>query len=134
MKAELVSFGNYLLQRYEVMEYSTDGKNTPLFLRQVCDADLSNWEYENPDLEDGGVPFKAHTDYASRYEIGEEVKVCLLPEGQESFPCFPATVIAVHFTVSKVKYDLEIRFYGDHKTRIYNIDSILVQDKTYGEI
>lgn len=132
MKSHLVSFGNYLLRRYEVMEYSTDGKNEPLFVREVSDADLANWEHENPELGEGGVPFKAHTDYPSRYGIGEKVKVCLLPEGEESFPCIPAVVVAVHFTNSKVKYDLELKFYGEHATRIYNVDSILVKDVDYG--
>lgn len=131
MKANLVSFGNYLLQRYDVQVHSTDGKNTPLYLRQVTDADLANWEHENPQFEGGGVPFKAHTDYPSRYEIGEPVKLFLMPEGEETFPGLNAKVTAVHFTSGKVKYDLEIKFYGDYSTRIYNVDSILVKDLDY---
>jgi len=133
MKAELVSFGNHLLKTYGVQVYSTDGNNTPLYLREVSDADIANWEHENSDGNNGGFPFKAHTDYPSRYAIGEKVKVFLMPEGEETFPGFNATVIAVHFTISKVKYDLELKFYGDHVTRIYNVDSILVKDLDYGK-
>jgi len=134
MKAELVSFGNHLFKTYNVQVHSSDGNNAPLYQREVSDADLANWEDENRDmLSSGGVPFKAHTTYSSRYAIGEKVKVFLMPEGEETFPGFNATVIAVHFTISKVKYDLEIRFYGEHVTRIYNVDSILVKDLDYGK-
>jgi hypothetical protein len=133
MKSHLVSFGNYLLKQYNVMVHSTDGTNQPLFQREVSDADIANWEHENPDLEDGGVPFKAHTDYPSRYKIGEKVKVFLMPEGEETFPGINATIIAVHFTLSKVKYDVEFNFAGGHSTRMYNIDSILVKDLDYGK-
>jgi hypothetical protein len=133
MKAQLVSFGNYLFARYNVKVHSTDGNNTPLYDRQVTDADLANWEHENQHFEGGGVPFKAHTEYPSRYEIGEKVKLFLMPEGEESFPGINARIIAVHFTTGKVKYDVEIKFHGEHTTRLYNIDSILVQDFDYGK-
>jgi hypothetical protein len=133
MKAQLVSFGNYLFTRYNVKVHSTDGNNTPLYDRQVTDADLANWEHENQHFEGGGVPFKAHTDYLSRYEIGEKVKLFLMPEGEETFPGINARVTAVHFTTGKVKYDLEIKFYGDYSTRLYNIDSVLVKDFDYGK-
>lgn len=223
METHLVSFGNYLFGTYGVKVHSTDGKNTPLYQRQVSDADLANWKHENPDLglpmksltfvppelerlyviegifhaqaatrnvlpnltmcnegpqiyftysedpensikgvhahgrklsrkmlEDlsilevtrlivdeidsiipktgGGIPYKKHTDYPSRYKIGEKVKLFIMPEGVDTFSGFPATITAVHFTESKVKYDLEIEFYGDYTTRVYNIDSILVKD------
>lgn len=86
-----------------------------------------NYEYDYA-KRPGGVPERLHTLYPSRYEIGEKVKVFLMPEGEETFPGFNAVVTAVHFTISKVKYDLEIKFYGEHTSRIYNVDSILVKD------
>lgn len=128
MKTDLVSFGNYLLKTYNVNVHSTDGYNAPLYTRQVSDADLKNWEGENPQLNGGGTPFKAHTSYPSRYELGEKVKIFIMPEGEETFPGFTGIITAVHFTQSKVKYDVEIKFYGDYSTRIYNLDSILVKD------
>lgn len=118
---QLVSFGNFLLDVYGVMVYSNEGKNLPLYKREVSDADFCNWRTEN-------VPKESYTEYPSRYAIGDKVKVFLMPEGEESFPGFNATVKAVHFTNSKVKYDLEIKFSGDWTTRVYNIDSILVSD------
>jgi len=133
MRAQLVSFGNYLLKTYGVNVHSTDGSNQPLYQREVSHADLENWEHENPQLEDGGVPFKAHTKYPSRYALDEKVKVFLMPEGAEDFPGFTGIITAIHFTNGKVKYDVEIKFYGDHSTRIYNLDSILIQDLDFGK-
>lgn len=128
MRTQLVSFGNYLLKEYGVQVHSTDGSNQPMYQREVSDADISNWEHANPDMEDGGYPFKAHTAFPSRYAIGDKVKLFLMPEGEESFPGINAEITAVHFTISKVKYDVEVRFHGDYTTRLYNIDSILVGD------
>ncbi len=65
----------------------------------------------------------------SEHQIDEKVMVFLLPEGHESFPGFTGIVTGVHFFSGKVKYDLEIRFYGDVSTRIYNIDSVLIQKR-----
>jgi hypothetical protein len=127
MKSHLVSFGNYLFNRYNVKVHSGDGNNVPLYERTVSDADLSNWEAENPALQG-----KAHTDYPSRYEIGEKVKLFLMPEGEESFPGLNAKILAVHFTNSTIKYDLEIKFAGEYTTRVYNIESIFVKDLDYG--
>lgn len=42
-KRKLVSFGNYLLEKYNVMVYSTDGKNIPIYRREVTHADIENW-------------------------------------------------------------------------------------------
>lgn len=41
----MVTFGNYLLERYNVQVMSNDGSNVPLYQRQVTDADLRNFEY-----------------------------------------------------------------------------------------
>jgi len=120
MEKQLVSFGNYLFQRYGVMEYSNDGKNTPLFERMVSDADLCNWKNGLP--ED-----KEQLELLSRWKHGDAVKVFLMPEGEDNFPGFTAHITGVHFYLGKVKYDLEIKFAGEFSTRIYNVDSILVQ-------
>lgn len=45
IEAELFSFGNYLLNRYNVMVMSNDGSNEPIYQRSVTDADLKNWQY-----------------------------------------------------------------------------------------
>lgn len=121
MEAQLVSFGNYLLERYGVMVHSTDGKNEPIYSRQVCDADLCNWRDGNPELN-------SHTYFPSLYKQGDKVKVFLMPEGEGEFPGFPATVTGIHFFTGKVKYDLELNFAGGWTSRIYNVDSILVSD------
>lgn len=102
---QLVSFGNYLLKRYGVMVYSNDGRNTPIYEREVHDADLSNWKHENPEFD--------NTQYPSKHAIGDLVKVFLMPQGEDSFPGFTGKIIAVHFTNSKVKYDIELIFAGD---------------------
>lgn len=103
------------------MVYSNDGRNMPLFDREVHDADLCNWRDENPQKDNG-------TQLPSRHAIGDMVKVFLMPEGETSFPGFTGRVIAVHFTQSKVKYDVELIFAGDFASRVYNVDSILVSD------
>lgn len=118
MEQMLVSFGNYLFKRYGVQVYSTDGKNIPIYDREVCDADLANWKHENPQIK--------NTELPSRFVHGDRVKVFLMPEGVHDFPGFTAYVTGVHFYLGKVKYDLEMRFAGDFATRIYNIDSVLV--------
>ncbi len=101
------------------MVYSNDGKNQPIYERQVHDADLRNWEHENPEFN--------HSTFPSRHNIGDMVKVFLMPHGEDTFPGFTGKIIAVHFTNSKVKYDVELIFAGDFTSRIYNIDSVLVQ-------
>ena len=116
---QLVSFGNYLLTRYGVMVYSNDGKNQPIYQREVHDADLCNWKDENPEFN--------HSLFPSRHAIGDMVKVFLMPEGEKEFPGFTGKITAVHFTNSKVKYDVELIFAGDFVSRIYNVDSVLVQ-------
>lgn len=62
----------------------------------------------------------------SAHQYGTKVKVFLMPEGEESFPGFTGVVTGVHFYRGKVKYDVEIKFYGEMSTRIYNVDSVLV--------
>ena len=123
-EAQLVSFGNYLLSRYNVQEYSNDGRNVPLFQRVVHDADLANWKHEES-TKPNPYPWetKEHTNYPSRYALDEYVWYRL-------WSCdVPATINAVHFYHGKVKYDLELLGQDGDKTRIYNVDSAYVQDK-----
>ena len=121
-EAQLVSFGNYLLSRYKVMEYSTDGTNTPIFQRQVHDADFCNWKDANPFKEQGG------TQLPSRFQQGDRAKFVCMPDDPEitTFPSIPCEVLAVHFYPGKVKYDLDLLFVEDQRSRIYNVDSVLV--------
>lgn len=64
----------------------------------------------------------------SQHQVDDQVNLCLMPEDEnlKTFPALTATVTGVHFYKGKVKYDLEIKFYGDYSTRIYNIDSLFV--------
>ena len=111
----LVLFGNYLLKRYGVMVHSSDGKNQPIYQREVCDADLCNWKDEIQS-----------TTKSPRFTHGDKVKVFLMPEGEDSFPGFTGSILVVHNYVGKIKYDIELRFAGGFSTRVYNIDEVLV--------
>lgn len=118
-ESHLVSFGNYLLSRYNVPVYSSDGKNTPIHQREVSHADMENWKHENPE-EDRGVllPSRYKHNDPVFFKFGG-VEIC-------------ANIHAVHFTVSKVKYDLDlfcVSADGEDYTRIYNVDSVYVVDR-----
>lgn len=112
-EAQVVSFGNYLLQRYNVQVHSTDGKNTPIYQREVCDADLSNWKEQNPQKPNENRLPSAH-------QRREAVWVNFW---SNSIPC---EVHAVHFYERKEKYDLNIFGSNGDNTRIYNIDSAFI--------
>ena len=119
-EAQLISFGNFLLKTYGVMVHSSDGKNQPIYERQVSDADFCNWEHvEQPDK----------TLLPSRHQLDENVVHDLWGNKTD------ATIRAVHFYPGKVKYDLEL--FGTppqlessqrDATRIYNVDSFFVND------
>jgi len=113
-EAQLVSFGNFLLKTYGVQVYSTDGKNQPIYQREVTDADFSNWkEVENPN------PFQL----PSGHQIDAPVWLAL-------WSCrIPCEVHAVHFYDGKVKYDLRVFGEDGQQTRVYNIDSAFVTKK-----
>jgi hypothetical protein len=115
-EAQLVSFGNYLLKKYGVQEYSTDGSNTPIHQRQVGHADVCNWKKaERPTL----LPLP------SAFQIGDHVKLSIF--GAD----LPGQVLTVHFYESKVKYDVCVYDLDEigtpkYETRLYNIDSAFV--------
>lgn len=108
---ELVSFGNYLLSKERTQSVSEQVK------QWVTHADLSNWE---------------HTYYPSRYKHGDKVILNFFTSGTIS----NCKIIKVHFTESKVLYDVEVEMIikndieGDkpYHTRLYNIDSLFVSD------
>lgn len=112
---QLVSFGNYLLKRYGVQVYSTDGTNTPLYPREVHDADFRNW-HETPEGYARGVLPSAH-------QIGDTIAISFA----HATPSMSALVRAVHFFESKVKYDLQLDLGDSDTTRIYNVDSYFCQ-------
>lgn len=113
--AYLIRFGNFLFKRYDVKVHSSDGKNQPIYQREVSHADLENWKHESE--------YNNHELYPSRYQIGQYVWFRLWSAD------IAATVLCVHFYEGKVKYDLELLGTDGDKTRIYNVDSAYVQDK-----
>lgn len=123
---QLVDFGNYLLKTYGVQVFSNDGKNAPLYQRQVTDADFCNWS-----VGDKIGYSNSETWLPSQFNIGDKVKVYLkglssANDGSIKEVDYSATVIAVHFYMGKVKYDLEVPIFEESPTRIYNIDSSFV--------
>lgn len=115
-KSHLVAFGNYLLKTYGVQVHSSDGKNQPVYQREVTDADLSNWKEDVK--ADGLLP--------SRFQHGDPVVVHFRKSGIIQ----NCKVIKIHFTESKVSYDLEVKWEGEdgdmYTDRLYNIDSAVV--------
>lgn len=113
---DLVSFGNYLFERYDVSVLSNDGRNTPLYQRQVHDANLQNWK---------GIPRKVGQEIGSgnllpsAHQYGDHVSFRL---GEEATPMI-AEIRGIHFFEGKVKYDLAVSVEANEVTRIYNVDS-----------
>jgi hypothetical protein len=67
----------------------------------------------------------------SRWQHGDQVLLCLLLKPDETFnyeAAIPATIHAAHFYTGKVKYDLDITLSENFGTRVYNIDSVFVED------
>lgn len=64
----------------------------------------------------------------SQHQIGDMVDLYLAVIGEDTTvdPPTPARVFGVHFYKGKVKYDLEITYYGGWSTRVYNVDGVLV--------
>ncbi len=80
----------------------------------------------------GGVPEKLHTNYPSRFEIGEKVTLDFWLSGKIK----GCTVDAVRFTEGKVRYDIlvpiketsEPEEQPSYLTLIENVDSVCVVD------
>lgn len=128
-KSHLISFGNHLLKTYGVRYHSADGKNTPLETRQVSHADTEGWKEQTPIDSDSKLP--------SRFNFGDPVIVYFGTAGIIR----NCTVIKIHFTESKVSYDVEVKWRhlesadkisaGVDKEReltdrLYNLDSAVV--------
>lgn len=120
---QLCEFGNYLFRRYDVQVFSSDGKNQPIYQREVTDADFANWKHERPN---------ANAWFPSQFNIGDQVAISLKGLSSKNDGSFAevecrAKVLTVHFYAGKVKYDLEIDIAEEPPTRIYNIDSCFVK-------
>lgn len=118
----LVSFGNYLLNKCKVKGHDLDGE--ACFDRQVTHADLYNWREANP-----GILNQKETTLPSKYQINDNVRLDFFDAGFVK----NCTVIKVHFTDSKVLYDVDVTIGTDvngkpNKTRLYNIDSCFLVD------
>lgn len=79
----------------------------------------------------GGVPEKLHTNYPSRYAIGEKVTLNFFKGGK----IHNCEIASVHFTESKVRYDIYISIRDAEPeneitglTLIEQVDSICVTD------
>lgn len=121
----LVSFGNYLFDRYDIKVFSDDGQNVPIYRRQVTDADIQNWQ----------VGQQVQSKLPSAYQIGAKVQVQFGEEGTLK----NCEVIKVHFSDYKVLYDIGVSGNfeqttehpaGKWYTRLYNVDSAFIQPLT----
>jgi|SRR6185369_5012426 len=110
-QAQLVEFGNYLLKTYGVQVHSTDGKNQPIYQREVSDADFSNW---SDTVTDKSIILP------SAHQMGDEVWVHLWVSK------FCGYINGIHFYEGKVKYDIKVYGQGELYTKLYNIDSAFV--------
>lgn len=111
---QLVSFGNYLLLTYGVQVHSTDGKNVPVYQREVTDADFCNWkDIEKPD----------ELQLPSQHQLGQPVWLRLWSAD------IIGEILSIHFHEGKVKYDLKLIGNNGETTRIYNVDSTFVASK-----
>jgi hypothetical protein len=74
-------------------------------------------EYSNPEIELNSLPSKVQIRQVVALKFTKNMEPLM------------ATVLAVHFTESKVRYDLRIWLDDDLETRIYNVDSVFVSPK-----
>lgn len=127
-REQLRSFGNFLFQEYKVLECNSKGE--PIRQREISHADIENWMVVDPG-KDESLPLP------SRYKIGDKAKFFCMPDDPTytNFPGIPCEIIAIHFFPGKVKYDLDLLFVDNQRSRIYNVDSILVDspDPNNGE-
>ncbi len=117
-KAQLISFGNSLLKTYGIRFHSSDGHNTPMEQCEVTDADFLNWR-ENQISDRLLLP--------SRFNFGDRVVVSFGKFGTIN----NCKVIKIHFTESKVFYDVEVKWESldgkeNYTDRLYNLDSCVV--------
>jgi len=67
----------------------------------------------------------------TEYINGEEVTFYSFPEGirSETFPGISAIVHATHVTPGKNRYDIDLAFVGHQRSRLYNVDPILLGER-----
>lgn len=70
------------------------------------------------------------TTIPSKYKHGDKAKFFCMPDDPDytHFPGIPCEILAVHFYAGKVKYDLDLLFVDNQRSRIYNVDGVLVGD------
>lgn len=117
-KSHLVAFGNYLLKTYGVQVHSSDGKNQPVYQREVTDADLSNWKDAEP--------------IKSEYLRSDDDAVLQFTPNSTPLKC---NILCVHTCRHIVKYDLNVWLDETFtlSTRIYNVDSKFVSPANHEE-
>jgi len=65
----------------------------------------------------------------SRFQVGDKVIFEARPDDHDiPYIGLPAEILAVHFYSGKVKYDVDLIFAEGKRTRIYNVDSIVIVD------
>lgn len=74
-------------------------------------------------------PPNSKLNLPSQFQQGDKALFECKPDGDLSLPYYgiPCEILAVHFYPGKVKYDLDLLFVDNQRSRIYNVDSILVK-------
>jgi hypothetical protein len=75
-------------------------------------------------MKENYVIDKIHTNYPSRYAIGEQA---FLDFGSNNLKSL-VTIKCIYFDLSKVYYDVELEVQPNIKTILHRIDSIFLQD------
>ena len=72
---------------------------------------------------------KEHTQYPSRYKIGELVDFIIPKNKEEKKELYriPAYIRGIFFVTGKVRYSL---FFATINSTIHNVDSVFVEDST----
>lgn len=67
-----------------------------------------------------------NTQLPSQFAHEQKVLLNFNPLSGNEVKCL-ATIIAIHFTISKVRYDIEVDLIEGYSTRLYNIDSCFIK-------
>lgn len=130
-----MTFSNFLLKRLDHLSFAYSSQEDMLkhfesgkVTLPITDVIKLQKEYEEIPNESTEVCSSTKLKLPSSKQIGDAVIVDF-GIGMRSEN---ASVIKVHFTESKVMYDLEINFTelnNDYSTRLYNVDSVFVHHK-----
>jgi len=119
----LVSFGNWMAKKAVAAEkwnraYPEETQRDHC----VSYSDLADWKFLT-----GNDPLRL---LPSRFQIGDSVELEFYGNGRIK----NCKVIKVHFTESKVLYDVSVNHPAeDNYTRLYNIDSVFIDSIGRGE-